>query len=929
MDKRMKYIRNRTASILACLLACIMLIPPFTGSFEVAAASEDQGVVVEATDSSIILHMGKVGSSGTAQIWRYPAEAYHQSDPLKGLSTNLNSGAPVADYECGSSVDIDIERYDGDGTDHLYDKYYVLQGDAIVAGPFYASEIASKGNRNVTPFEVSTKKGLTHEERDSTDKAIEFGIGNTVINWDVSSTIYANENANGNPVDNSSRNAIAFVSNGETFYFDAEYVASKDKQIAFYTKNGINVSLVIISWVKTKGDNYPASLCYSTNGTDAQTLGYNTSNALGKKYWIAVMEFLTERYSDKETGFVDQFIIGNEIDFTYDWYLIQPGKVNESYQRADFDTFMEEFARTFRLADLAVKKYNSGAKVLLSLTHNWAENSLISNGFSSGDRSTARYNSYAPKDMVDWLVRNEGARGNYNWGLSVHPYPIVTTSSNPVKTDLAPALAGNKSAHLITGNADTTPFITAANLEVYQKYLERPVNQYKGMTRTVSITEGSICNSNRASVSNENYELSVMEQAASIAMMYYRAACVPCINEIAYFKYHDQNTDGNYQLGLAESDETEKPSAAVWKYVDTDLSFTFSDRYLKYIDPNAKSYRDLMNKTSSGFDWNRYWTDGNLMPRKADPPTDPDVGAVRIYGSTRYDTAIKAADTYKKQLGVNEFESVILACGTNFADALAGSYLANVKKAPILLVDNRQDHIKLVQDYIRKNLREGGTIYLLGGSAVVPDSAVAGLSGYTKTRLGGIDRYETNVKILQEAAKYAEEEKEFLIASGTGFADSLSASATGRPIILVKNTVQSSQKNFINSLKGKRFYIIGGTGAVNTSMEKVFAGLGETSRIGGATRYETSANVARTFFKDPSGAVLAYGQNFPDGLCGGPMAYSMGGPMILAARGKTNAAIAYSDAAGIYSGVILGGPTLISDADARAMLGLPSNAEIK
>jgi len=890
-------------------------------------SSNAKGVVVEATKTGIVLHIGNVGTAGTAQIYSYSADKYYRTDNLRGLGKTAD-GTLVAEYDCGTSVDVEFDRYTSDGADHLYDKYYIIQNNAILAGPFYASEIASVDNKNVTPFEVGTKKGLTHEDGDSINKALEFGTGNTVINWDIGKTIYANEDANGNPIDNSGKNAIKFTSNGETFYFDADYVASKDRQISPYTSNGINVSLVLITWVRSAGSNYPSALRYPTNGTDTQTLGFNTSNPLGHKYWIAAMEFLANRYSDKDTCFVDQFIIGNEIDFTYDWYLIQPGKVNGQYQRADFDTFMEEYARTFRLADLAVKKYNSGAKVLISLTHNWAENNLISNGFRSGNRSTVRYNSYAPKEMVDWLVRNEGSRGDYNWGLAVHPYPIVTTSSNPVKTDPKPSLAGNPNAHPITGNADTSPFITAVNLELYQIYLERPVNQYKGTTRTVSITEGSVCNSDKSKVSSENYELSTMEQAASIAMMYYRAACVPCINEVAYFEYHDQNTGGSYQLGLAEKDGTEKPSAEVWKYVDTNLSFIYSTRYLKYIDPNANSYKDLMKATNSGYNWNKYWTDENIEPQEADPSEAPNTEAVRIYGSTRYDTGLKAADAYKKQLDVDKFESVILACGTNFADALAGSYLASVRKAPILLVDDKQDHINQVQDYIKNNLKNGGTIYILGGPAVVPDAAVAGLGGYAVTRLGGKDRYDTNIKILQEAAKYAGEENVYLVASGDGFADSLSASATGKPIILVKNSVQASQKDFINSLKGKRFYVIGGTGAVNSGMEKVFAGLGRTSRIGGATRYETSTNVARTFFSNPSVVVLAYGENFPDGLCGGPLANSMGGPLILTANGKTKAANAYTDSVGIFSGDILGGPTLINDAGARAILGLPSDVVI-
>jgi putative cell wall-binding protein len=225
-------------------------------------------------------------------------------------------------------------------------------------------------------------------------------------------------------------------------------------------------------------------------------------------------------------------------------------------------------------------------------------------------------------------------------------------------------------------------------------------------------------------------------------------------------------------------------------------------------------------------------------------------------------------------------------------------------------VDGKQDHINAVKDYIKANLKKGGTIYQLGGTAVVPDETVKGLSGYIVTRLWGADRYATNVAILKEAGIKGEE---VLVASGTGFADSLSASATGKPILLVKNVIQPSQKDFVATLSGKKFYIIGGIGAVNGEIERFFDGLGETRRIGGSDRYETSVNVARTFFSEPKGAVLAYGANFPDGLCGGSLANAMGGPLLLVANGKADKAAAYAKEYNIQGGAVLGGQTLIND----------------
>ena len=292
----------------------------------------------------------------------------------------------------------------------------------------------------------------------------------------------------------------------------------------------------------------------------------------------------------------------------------------------------------------------------------------------------------------------------------------------------------------------------------------------------------------------------------------------------------------------------------------------------------------------------------------------------RIYGDTRYETSLKVADDFKEKLGTDKFDTVIIACGTNYADALAGSYLSCILDAPILLTDARQDRLSALQAYIKMNLKDGGKIYMLGGTAVVPDSAVSGLSGYNTKRLWGKDRYETNIAILKEAAEYSSD-SEILVCSGMNFPDSLSAAAAGKPILLVRGTLQDSQKNHLKSLNGPTFDIIGGTGAVSDSIKNELKAYGTTLRIEGSTRFETSVNVAKKFFDSPNAAVLAYGQTFPDGLCGGALAHAIGCPLILAGNGKTQFAEAYAHEKGIHYGAVLGGPTLISDESAESICG--------
>lgn len=293
--------------------------------------------------------------------------------------------------------------------------------------------------------------------------------------------------------------------------------------------------------------------------------------------------------------------------------------------------------------------------------------------------------------------------------------------------------------------------------------------------------------------------------------------------------------------------------------------------------------------------------------------TSDEVSLERIYGDTRYETSLNVADKLKEQLGIEKFDSVILTNGNYYADALAGSYLSSVRKAPILLVDTRQDRIDAVQSYIRENLNENGTIYILGGAAVMPDRVVNGLTGYKISRLWGQDRYETNIAILNEASNYTTD-TEILVVSGTGFADSLSAAAVGRPILLVSNSLLNSQKHYLKTQGGgKTFVVIGGTGAVSDRINEELKVFGSTERIWGETRYETSAKVAKRFFDYPETAVLAYGEAFPDGLCGGALAYASGGPMILVADGKTEYAAAFAEESDMNFGKILGGPTMITD----------------
>ncbi len=298
----------------------------------------------------------------------------------------------------------------------------------------------------------------------------------------------------------------------------------------------------------------------------------------------------------------------------------------------------------------------------------------------------------------------------------------------------------------------------------------------------------------------------------------------------------------------------------------------------------------------------------------------------RISGDNRYDTAILVADQMKTALNVEKFDAIIVASGSNFADALAGSYLSAVKKAPVLLSFGQGGKYGYLDtnniNYIKKNLNSNGTVYILGGENAVPALYVNDLPGFNVKRLGGGNRFDTNLQILREAGVNPGDE--ILVCTGYDFADSLSAAATGKPILLVycfNGKHYGIDPDFLGGLSGCSFTIIGGENAVGSDLATALSTYGSVERLAGGNRFETSTMVAKKYFQNPTNVVLAYAWEFPDGLCGGALAYAMGAPLILTMNSYEGEAVKYAKANNLTEGVVLGGKARIADVTVERILG--------
>lgn len=285
----------------------------------------------------------------------------------------------------------------------------------------------------------------------------------------------------------------------------------------------------------------------------------------------------------------------------------------------------------------------------------------------------------------------------------------------------------------------------------------------------------------------------------------------------------------------------------------------------------------------------------------------------RLGGDNRFQTAFKIADT----ISSGKFDAVVLANAFNFPDALSGSTLAAQKNAPILLASmNSTDNVQVV-NYIKNKLNKSGTIYLLGGAGVIPDSIITSLKaqGYKNfKRLGGANRFETNLKIVSDLniAKGTD----IVVANSKSFADSLSSSGIagtkGMPIFLVDGSLRSDILAKIKSISPKNIYIVGGTAAVSSSIETSLKGVGNVVRLGGKDRYETSLKIAKYFNQDTTTAIIANGLNFPDALTGSVLAAKNNSPVVLVGSDVSKQR-GYLDSTKINKLYVMGGTGAIPD----------------
>ncbi|MFN7138733.1 MAG: DUF5722 domain-containing protein, partial [Limisphaerales bacterium] len=484
-------------------------IPPYTTTNVITS--------VEATPTQILLHVNAV-----------PGQKIRVAElPPYGTKSDAATGLNSTELTVASGSIVSLPRYDGCNRDRLYSGFItIITNVANTANHFgeikYVEAMSGVAAYNQTFPSAPHKKGLQVQMNDD---AIALGVKHAAINLNLSQLIDLNQQP-GNPT---------WTVDGETFYFHQGYLDSLGvKQLS---DAGVIVSFVVI-YLPHSSVALDSILVHPGYNRPESLPAFNTSAAEGALYFRASMEFLADYYSrpNQVNGRVVNYIIGNEV--TAHWYWYNMGLAN-------METFVEDYLRTVRIAQTAVRRITTESRVYVSLDHHW-------NSIYEGNSLRA----FAGRAFLDRFNTRSKAGGNFDWHVAYHPYPENLFESRTWLDTSA------------TTNVLTSPKITFKNIELLPEYLGNESLLHRGTQRRIILSEQGF---------HADYdEASERRQAAAYCYAFHKTAHLPGIDSFILHRHVDHAHEGGLNLGLwrrvpnsIADPHTTKPIYEVFKQAGT------------------------------------------------------------------------------------------------------------------------------------------------------------------------------------------------------------------------------------------------------------------------------------------------------------------------------------------------------------------------
>ncbi len=289
------------------------------------------------------------------------------------------------------------------------------------------------------------------------------------------------------------------------------------------------------------------------------------------------------------------------------------------------------------------------------------------------------------------------------------------------------------------------------------------------------------------------------------------------------------------------------------------------------LSSTASGYTDSSLINGTTYRYRVYAVDalGNTGPYSAEASAIPDVTVYRAAGTSRYDTAIQVSKS-----AFSSADTVVLATGQDFPDALGAAGLAGCLDAPVLLTPSGVLPGGLLDEIDRLGAHN---VVIVGGTLAVTADVAEALAdhGLSVRRISGGNRYATAAAVAAEVIDMSGA-TDVLIARGDGFADAFAAGplaySAKLPMLLVSATAVPWDTEHAIARSGiSKAVVLGGEfavpAAVANALGVVYDRAGSTDRYGTAVVVAEYGVVRGWVTWDAVG--LATGAQFPDALGGG------------------------------------------------------------
>ena len=325
-----------------------------------------------------------------------------------------------------------------------------------------------------------------------------------------------------------------------------------------YHFNGLYGYVYLVQQCNAKGIQVTAQISIDRNASTqsfitgnspyAETAyyGWNTDNSTTRQTMEAMFAYLGEKFG-KNNCYISNWILGNEVNSASGYYYV--GNVS-------FSKFISMYSEAFRCLYNAVKSSRGSSKVFICLDNCWNQKNAFTICYSA--RST----------LESFAAKISDMQKDVNWNLAYHAYNQPLSDSQ---------FWSGANASMFISDANTTTFITMRNIQTLTDYVK---NRFGSNTRIILSEQGF--SSTYGGQAN---------QAAAIALAYYKAACNPMIDAFIIRSYKDEAHEvaQGLAMGLKDANGKKKTAYNVFKNMDSSNSLKYTEKVLKSQVGNWKS----------------------------------------------------------------------------------------------------------------------------------------------------------------------------------------------------------------------------------------------------------------------------------------------------------------------------------------------------